>query len=113
MKHSDIQPLTAGGGGYRALNQEVVIARMSAYAQRKWNCRLSNVNRDRRAMCAYVLRVGFEYQQKDIAAVLGVSQSVISSDLQHAQFHINQFLHFRKQVSSIYDYILYNARYLP
>lgn len=113
MKHTNIQPLTVGGGGYRSLNQDVVVTRMSAYAQRKWNCKLSSVNRDRRAMCAYVLRTGFEYQQKEIASILSVSQPVISADLQHAQFYINQFAWFRKQVQAVYDYILYNRRYIP
>lgn len=99
------------GGGYKPA-PDIIAIKARFYAENHFHRPLTALRPPQRVPTAYCLNFYFEFPTADIAALLGVSCSTVLRDLQSASVYKNTQA-FMSRVQSLYEYILYNAKYIP
>lgn len=101
--------LIGGGGKQTPKNQEVALLQLKYYCTKKWHEPLDDLTPYHRGQVVFVLYHGLEMKLQQIAEIIHVGKATVSRDRQFAVFYWERFVNYRKQVRSIYKYIIYIA----
>lgn len=99
------------GGGYKPA-PDVIKIRLRLFVEKRYFRTLSTLRPLQRTVVVYCLHQQFQFSNGDIASTLSISNSTVSRDLQLAMVYAKSNKAFLDKVSSIEDYILYNAKYI-
>lgn len=98
------------GGGYRP-HPDIIKIKVKEYRRRK-NRPPEQYTITERRITAYVLTVHFEFTTREIADFLHVDPRTIRNDVKLMKFQLKIYPLLKKQATDLYDYIIYNARYI-
>ena len=98
------------GGGYRP-HPDIIKIKVKEYRRRKHLHPDSYTITDRR-ITTYVLSQNFEFTPREIADFLHVDPRTVRNDIRLMQFHIKIYPLLAQKTTDLYDYIIYNARYI-
>lgn len=98
------------GGGYRP-PADVILIKVREYRRRKHLNPIHITITDRRII-AYTLYQHFGFQDRQIAEAYNVTVRTIQRDIKLMEFHVKQYKHLADKVKDLYDYIIYNAKYI-
>ena len=102
---------TMRGGGVHRPSPEVIALKVKEYRRRKHLPPEQYTIADRR-ITAYVLAQHFEFTPRQIADLLHCTPRTAISDIRLTSYHVRIYPHLADKVTELYDYIIYNARYI-
>ena len=106
MKHNDFQAIAPPPPIH--INVENVPARAIPWLK-KHHPAAPHVQRQRLAL---LIHIHFDLTVRQISRIVGTHPSTTYRDIQNALFHFKRTKYEARVIAELYDYILYNTRYL-
>lgn len=99
-----------GGGGYRP-HPDIIKIKVKEYRRRK-HLHPTLYKIDERRVISFTLSQFFEFTPREIADFLRVDPRTVRNDISIMQLHVKIYPLVAAKVSDLYDFIIYNARYI-
>lgn len=103
------------GGGVQPSRKpapEVIAARARLFVTHRLHSDTDHLDPQERMKIVYVLFECFSFSVPQILPIFSRARSNIYSDLSRARFFYSRSPAFRGQCADIYDYLIYNSRYI-
>lgn len=101
--------LNIKGGGYRP-PADVILIKVKEFRRR--NHRPEQISIDERRIIAYTLYQHFGFTSKQISETYQCTQRTARNDISLMEWRIKNYARYRDRVQKLYDYIIYNAKYI-
>lgn len=92
---------------------DVIRARVAQFVRRNYRREIKDLHQPWRQCVAWVLSTKCAFTITDIALMLGVSERTAREDVGRMELFYFRGSNLRTHADKIFDYIIYNARYLP
>lgn len=101
--------LNIKGGGYRP-PADVILIKVKDFRRR--NGRPEQISIDERRIIAYTLYQYFGFTPKQISEAYNCTQRTVRNDIFLAEWRVKNYARFRDRIQKLYDYIIYNTKYI-
>lgn len=106
-----IETHTLRGGGLP--KPDVIRARVAQFVRRNYRREINNLHQPWRQCVAWVLSTKCGFRLAEIASLMGISERTAREDIGRMELFYFRGSNLRKHADKIFDYIIYNAKYLP
>lgn len=101
--------LNIKGGGYRP-PADVILIKVKEFRRR--NHRPEKISIDERRIIAYTLYQHFGFTHQQISEAYNYNIRPVRNDISLMEWRVKNDNRYREKVRQLYDYIIYNAKYI-